>query len=228
MLVDPKTECATMQLMKMATPLLISAFATISIAAAQDTDSAEETVTQNSQGEPLGWTVPLSADSSDSSSELDRLSKSSSGVGFAASIYDSQADNPLVPVAVTIRALDKITATYKDIDIPIGEEVSFGALSLLPRTCDKRPPEEFPETTVFLEVFTSGTDIQGARTRAARSDDELPQVSTVQLPGEDLSEQTRPALFRGWMFASSPSLNALEHPVYDVWVVDCKMEDPRT
>ena len=70
--------------------------------------------------------------------------------------------------------------------------VTFGTLEIVVRSCHKRPPEEPPESAAFLEV----TDIK---------------------PNEDPAP-----LFSGWMFASSPALSALEHPVYDVWVIDCR------
>ena len=65
------------------------------------------------------------------------------------------------PVSVTVRALDKITARYKDLTASIGESMKFGSLEITPRYCDKRPPEDFPETTAFLEVFDR--DASGAR-----------------------------------------------------------------
>lgn len=95
-----------------------------------------------------------------------------------------------------LRGLDKVTARISTIEAPIGETVRFGTLRILAQTCRTRPPEEPPETTVFLEI----TDIK---------------------PGE-----TPVRLFTGWMFASSPALSALEHPVYDVWVIDCKTSAP--
>ena len=167
----------------------------------------------------LGWTFTPELAPEGEGSELDRLSRSPSGA-LGAEIYDTNEDNPLTPVSVTLRALDKITARYTDLEVPIGEEAAFGALTLLPRTCNKRPPEEFPETTVFLEVFSSGDDVQGRRVRGQT---DRPRGSTIAVPGQ---ERPRDALFRGWMFASSPALNALEHPVYDVWVIDCKMVAP--
>jgi hypothetical protein len=154
------------------------------------------------------------------------------------------------PVSVTIRALDKITARYKDVEAKIGEPVKFGSLEILPRYCDKRPPEEFPETTAFLEIYDR--DFDRARAVAsvearnidgekeAKTDyaiEEIPPLSAqgtsppVQ-PNTHAEQQRLPTLaqtpvdtdriFTGWMFASSPALNALEHPVYDVWVIDCK------
>ncbi len=95
-----------------------------------------------------------------------------------------------------LRGLDKVTARISTIEAPIGETVRFGTLRILAQTCRTRPPEEPPETTVFLEI----TDLK---------------------PGE-----IPVRLFTGWMFASSPALSALEHPVYDVWVIDCKTSAP--
>lgn len=189
----------------------------------------------------MGWNVipaPIADKDPETLTELERLSRSPSGVTFGLEGYDAKTDNPLKPVAVTLRALDKITATYRDIEIPIGEKAQFGPLTLLPRTCDKRPPEETPETTVFLEVYAGDEDVTLQRVQQARahtgedSDQPRPQpVSSIVLPGEKPKSSDTPSgqpLFIGWMFASSPSLNAMEHPVYDVWVIDCKMTDPRT
>ena len=91
-----------------------------------------------------------------------------------------------------LRGLDKITARITTFVAPMGEEVRYGTLRIRAQTCRKRPPEETPEVAVFLEI-----------------DEERP------------GEEGRLPLFSGWMFASSPALSALEHPVYDVWVIDC-------
>ena len=91
-----------------------------------------------------------------------------------------------------LQALDKITARVTTIDAPIGQAVRFGTLDITVRKCHRRPPTETPETTVYLEI------------RERRL-------------GENAVD-----LFRGWMFASSPAASSMEHPVYDVWVVDCK------
>ena len=94
-----------------------------------------------------------------------------------------------------LRGLDKITARITTFEVPLGEEVSFGTLRIIVQACRKRPPEDAPEVAVFLEI-----------------DEDRP------------GESGRQPLFTGWMFASSPALSALEHPVYDVWVIDCSME----
>ena len=94
---------------------------------------------------------------------------------------------------VTLRGLDKITARTITFDAPIDEIVRYGSLNIMARACFKAPPEDLPEVTAFLEI-----------------DD--------QRPGMDKPKR----LFTGWMFASSPAVSALEHPIYDVWVTDCK------
>lgn len=95
------------------------------------------------------------------------------------------------PVAV-IRVLDKVTARERTIEVPIDQPVQFGTLTIVVRTCDKRPPEETPLSAAFLEV-TEGRE-----------------------------EEPQKPVFSGWMFSSSPSLSAMEHPIYDVWLIDCE------
>jgi len=92
---------------------------------------------------------------------------------------------------VLLQGLDKITARVSQIKVPVGGTVTFGALQITARACDKHPPEETPEAAAFLEVL-------------------------------EVRPDEKPVLrFSGWMFASSPALSALEHPVYDLIVLDC-------
>lgn len=196
---------------------------------AQDTDP----------GYLLGWTLEPPAPVEGEETELDRLSRSPSGAGFLPKVYGSDSDDDRIPISVTLRALDKITARFTDLVVPIGMPESFGTLTLIPRTCSTRPPEEFPETTVFLEVYASAEDVAGQRVReevVEEVQEELPPIEASDPIGEMIETTTiapsideeifGDAVFKGWMFASTPSLNALEHPTYDVWVIDCKMEDP--
>jgi hypothetical protein len=88
--------------------------------------------------------------------------------------------------------LDKITGRITSFDVAIDETVQFGALRVKPRVCYSRPPTETPRTDAFLEV------------------------DEVTLQGEVRR------IFTGWMFAASPGLHAVEHPIYDVWLADCK------
>jgi hypothetical protein len=99
---------------------------------------------------------------------------------------------------VVLRALDKTYGLAKDIAIPVGKPMKFGTLTITPKSCAKRAPEETPEVSAYLTI------------------DDRPVVDANQPAAEQKT------LFSGWMFASSPALNALEHPSYDVWVIDCR------
>lgn len=87
--------------------------------------------------------------------------------------------------------LDKVTARISKLEVPLNQTVQFGSLKVTPRVCYSRPPTEPPKTTSFVEVDETQLDGQVKR------------------------------LFSGWMFAESPGLNAVEHPVFDVWLTDC-------
>lgn len=191
-------------------------------------------VTRN--GQELGWLAtprPVDERSLDRPlTELERLSLSASGVAPAGDFYDARSDNPLEPVAVLLRGLDKITAQYTDLEIDINDTQRYGTLEITPRTCDTRPPEEFPETSAFLEIVPTADDliVTGGTRRALEASQTDPSpAESGALPATEAStdeEEVNSSLFTGWMFASSPALNALEHPVYDVWVIGCKMVEP--
>lgn len=103
----------------------------------------------------------------------------------------------IVGEAVVLRTLDKVTATTKDYTVDIGDSLKYGSLTVDVKHCEKKPPEEIPETFAFLQIFDKTTDGKG--------------------------EEAEPEkVFSGWMLASKPAISALDHPVYDVWVIDCK------
>ncbi len=88
-------------------------------------------------------------------------------------------------------ALDKVTARISRLEVKLNETTTFGALKVTPRACYSRPPTEPPKTATFLEV------------------------DEVMLDGKINR------IFNGWMFAESPALNPLEHPVFDIWLAEC-------
>lgn len=90
-----------------------------------------------------------------------------------------------------LRGLDKITARVVRLEVEVGDSTTFGTLTVTVRACRGTTPEERPENAAFLEI-----------------EDEP--------PGEPAE-----TVFSGWMFSSSPAISALDHAVYDVWVVDC-------
>ncbi len=105
----------------------------------------------------------------------------------------------LVGEAVVLRTLDKVTATTQDYTVKIGETLEYGSLTIAARHCEKRPPEEIPETYAFL------------------------QITDKRLKGTGEEAEDSDKIFSGWMFASKPAISALDHRVYDVWVIDCKV-----
>jgi len=88
--------------------------------------------------------------------------------------------------------LDKITGVTTSFEVKIGEETRFGGLIVKPDVCYSRPVTEEPKTTTFVEV------------------------------DEDELGGKRKRIFTGWMFAESPGLSAVEHPVFDVWLTGCR------
>ena len=113
------------------------------------------------------------------------------------------------PTAI-FAGLDKTTGRIVNFDVSIGESVQFGTLQIVPRVCNSRPQTETPQTTSFVEV----DELIAKGSSGKHVDDKLERAPI------DTKEVKR--IFSGWMFASSPGLHGIEHPVYDVWLVDCK------
>ena len=90
-----------------------------------------------------------------------------------------------------MQAMDKITGRVSVIYVPVGGMVKFGSLSIVVRSCKTRPMEETPDNFVFADI------------------------ADKTLQGEDVN------IFRGWMISSSPATHAVEHPIYDVWLLSC-------
>ena len=95
-----------------------------------------------------------------------------------------------------LQALDKVVARTSELEAPLDRAVRFGTLRIVVRACHAAPPEEPPENAAFLEI--DEVDHTGQATR----------------------------LYAGWMFSSTPGLAALEHPVYDIWVLACTVSSP--
>ncbi|HAX91862.1 MAG TPA: DUF2155 domain-containing protein [Rhodospirillaceae bacterium] len=91
-----------------------------------------------------------------------------------------------------LRALDKVTARVEEIEVQIENPYKFGTIFITAHACRVTTPEETPESAAFLDI------------------------------SEFKQGQSEVSVFRGWMFASSPALSAMEHPVYDLWLIGCK------
>lgn len=92
---------------------------------------------------------------------------------------------------VQMQAMDKITGRVSVIEAPVNSEIRFGSFSIVVRACKTRPPEETPENYAFVDVV------------------------------DNYNGENPVNIFKGWMLASSPALNAVEHPIYDVWLLQC-------
>ncbi len=111
-------------------------------------------------------------------------------------VEQAQPDQKIPNATAVFSGLDKITGRIYPFEVSVKETVQFGALRVTPQACYTRPPTEPQNTTGFVEV------------------DEITLEGKIR------------RLFTGWMFAASPGLNAVEHPIYDVWLVDCKQTPP--
>ncbi len=92
------------------------------------------------------------------------------------------------------KALDKITARIKKLDINVNEEQDLGTLIIKLKSCQNRPPDYLPDSAAYIEIY-----------------DKM-----------NLNDDDTGLIFSGWMFSSSPALSALEHPVYDISLISCK------
>jgi hypothetical protein len=99
---------------------------------------------------------------------------------------------PIASPIAQFSGLDKITGRITQFDVYIDETVQFGALQITPRACYSRPATEAQRTSVFIEV------------------DQVSMAGSID------------RIFTGWMFADSPALNAIDHAVYDIWLLECK------
>jgi len=102
--------------------------------------------------------------------------------------------NKIANPVAVFAGLDKITGRITSFDVYIDETVQFGSLQVTPRVCYTRPPTDVPRTDAFVQIDEIGLDRKVRR------------------------------IFSGWMFADSPGLHAVDNPVYDVWLTDCKMK----
>ena len=103
-----------------------------------------------------------------------------------------------------IEALDKVTAESVRFEAPINQPVRYKGLIYVVRACETTAPDEpAPDVVAYMQVRTS------------------PQAAT-----NTSAEIHSKEIFHGWTFASAPSLNPIQHPVYDAWVIGCRKPLP--
>lgn len=94
---------------------------------------------------------------------------------------------------IKLRALDKITAHTMTFEAKVGSTLKFGSIYLKVQSCQKSSPIDQPESAAFVQIWETSPD----------------------------QEKKAQWVFSGWMFASSPALSSMDHPIYDVWVIEC-------
>jgi hypothetical protein len=150
-------------------------------------------ISNHELGRPLKWRGKVQQSKTTRDITLGMFWQISRASVFVACLFTTPAlADRIRNPTAVFSGLDKITGRIISFEVAINETVQFGALQLTPKVCWSRPPTEAPQTTTFLEV------------------DEV-----------TLTNEYR-RIFTGWMFASSPGLHGVEHPIYDVWLTDCK------
>ena len=103
--------------------------------------------------------------------------------------------DPIEGYSVKLKVLDKITSQINTININVNDTHEYGTLKIEIYACYKRAPEEIPEDFVLLKIF------------------------------DTLNENNLEKVYQGWMISSSPAATPFEHPIYDVWVMECKIDN---
>ncbi|MGB3214770.1 MAG: DUF2155 domain-containing protein [Alphaproteobacteria bacterium] len=133
-----------------------------------------------------------------------RPCRSKNGVGFIALCAAlgfagiSHAREMSEQPRIKLRTLEKTTARTMTFEADVGSTLKFGSLFIKVQSCQKSSPVDLPEAAAFLQIWED-TPEKGRKKDDAESD----------------------WVFSGWMFSSSPALSPMDHPIYDVWVLDC-------
>mgnify|MGYP001282518803 CR=1 FL=1 len=105
--------------------------------------------------------------------------------------------------AAIIQAIDKVTAETLKFEAPIGQPIRYKTLIITVRACETTAAdEEQPDSAAYLTIDSQPKAAPGRAAPAAKQ------------------------VFRGWMFASTPGVNPLQHPVYDAWLISCRASGP--
>jgi len=125
--------------------------------------------------------------------ELEKIDEKNIDLNKKEDIFEDTEIQKNEKVYINLKALDKITAKTSTIKLGVGEKKSFGPLEIKALKCQLSEDGEFINTVAYLQV-------------------------------KDLSakDNNQVFLFNGWTFASSPTLQSIDHPVYDLWITSCE------
>jgi len=125
--------------------------------------------------------------------ELEKIDEKNTNLNKIEDISEESKTQKNEKIYINIKALDKITAKTSSIRLGIGEKKFFGPLEIKALKCQLSENNDFIDTVAYLQV-------------------------------KDLSakDNNQVFLFNGWTFASSPTLQSIDHPVYDLWITSCE------
>ena len=134
--------------------------------------------------------------------EATEVPKEAAGQGVSGEVVESEYGTPVKDRVATLCLLNKRNNLSQDVVLKTGEAKRIGNVTIKLASCERSLPwESPPEVGAFVQVFVEERE---------RADQPLAWRK----------------VFSGWMFKNSPSLNVVEHPIYDVWVKDCAMKFP--
>lgn len=121
-----------------------------------------------------------------------KINKLLAFTALCSSLLAGIAESREIPTnTARLQAMDKITGKVSIVDVPVNGHAEYGTFSIVVRSCKTRSPEETPENFAYVDVV------------------------------DNYQSENPVNIFRGWMMSSSPALNAVAHPIYDVWLLKC-------
>ena len=125
--------------------------------------------------------------------ELEKIDEKNTNLNKIEDISEESKTQKNEKIYINIKALDKITAKTSAFRLAVGEKKFFGTLEIKALKCQLSENNDFIDTVAYLQV-------------------------------KDLSakDNNQVFLFNGWTFASSPTLQSIDHPVYDLWITGCE------
>jgi len=142
---------------------------------------------------PLINLEDLSPTFEEDKSELEKQDEKNLNVSINSETNESFKSENSKKIYINLTALDKITAKTSSIRLAVGEIKSFGSLEIKALKCAYSKDDDNPDTLAYIQV-------------------------------KDLSskDNNQVFLFNGWTFASNPTLQSIDHPVYDLWIINCE------
>ena len=125
--------------------------------------------------------------------ELENKDEQNSTLNIDENFSEEKLNKKKEKIFINIKALDKITAKTLTIKLGIGEKKYFGSLEIKGLKCQLSENNEFSDAVAYLQV----KDL-------------------------DAKDNNQVFLFNGWTFASSPTLESIDHPIYDLWITGCE------